>query len=103
MSLEDWAAFRLADHQGKGVEVEARLAEHQLMLSRLGALAAARPPLALKDLALDGAALMRLAGRSGGPWLGELQRHLLEAVLDDPAANTAPSLGRLAMERLGQP
>ncbi|MBK9796243.1 MAG: HD domain-containing protein [Holophagaceae bacterium] len=103
LSLEDWAAFRLADHQGKGVEVEARLAEHQLMLSRLGALAAARPPLALKDLALDGAALMRLAGRSGGPWLGELQRHLLEAVLDDPAANTVQGLSRLAMERLGQP
>ncbi len=103
LSLEDWATFRLADHQGKGVEVEARLGEHQLMVSRLVALASARPPLALRDLALDGAALMKLAGRPGGPWLGQLQRQLLEAVLDDPAANTTQGLSRLALERLGQP
>ena len=45
---------------------------------------------------LDGAALMRLAGRPGGPWLGELQRQLLTAVMDDPSLNQAETLAELA-------
>ena len=69
-------------------------------MSRLGALAAAAPPLAVRDLALDGAALMKLAGRLGGPWLGELQRQLLEAVIDDPSLNTAEIIADLAKEWL---
>jgi hypothetical protein len=40
---------------------------------------------------------MQLAGRSGGPWLGELQRQLLEAVLEDPALNTAEALTDLGL------
>jgi len=50
----------------------------------------------LRDLALDGAALMKLAGRPGGPWLGELQRQLLVAVLDDPGLNRAEALAEVA-------
>jgi tRNA nucleotidyltransferase (CCA-adding enzyme) len=69
-------------------------------MARLDALAAARPPLAVRDLALDGAALMRLAGRSGGPWLGELQRQLLEAVIEEPELNTAEALAAVAHQRL---
>ena len=49
-----------------------------------------------KELALDGLALMDQAGRKGGPWLGELQRHLLEQVEQDPAANTEAGLRALA-------
>ena len=49
-----------------------------------------------KELALDGNALMALAGRPGGPWLGELQKHLLEAVLEEPTRNTAEELRALA-------
>jgi len=51
-------------------------------------------------LALDGAALMKLAGRPGGPWLGELQRRLLEAVLDKPEINTAERLSERALRLL---
>ena len=69
-------------------------------MSRLGALAAAAPPLAVRDLVLDGAALMKLAGRPGGPWLGELQRQLLKAVIDDPSLNTAESLAVLTQQQL---
>ena len=96
LPLERWAAFRLADQRGKGLDLEARLDGHQGLLSRLRALAAAAPPLAVRDLALDGAALMKLAGRPGGPWLGELQRQLLVAVLDDPGLNRAEALAQVA-------
>ena len=100
LPLERWGVFRWADQQGKGLEPIARLVEHEVMLARLGGLAATRPPLALRDLALDGAALMKLADRPGGPWLGELQRGLLEAVLDDPEANTPGRLSELAAKQL---
>lgn len=100
LPLARWGAFRLADSLGKGLDPERRQEEHQALLARLEALAATAPPLSVRDLALDGAALMRLAGRGGGPWLGELQRKLLEAVLDDPEANTPEGLGELVQEFL---
>ncbi len=95
LGLESWAAFRLADQRAKRLDREIRQAEHATLVARLGTLLAARPPLTVRDLALDGAALMRLAGRPGGPWLGDLQKRLLEAVLDDPAANTTEGLAEL--------
>ncbi len=100
LPLDRWAAFRLADQQGKGLDLDSRLSEHQGLMSRLGALAAAAPPLSVRDLALDGAALMRLAGRDGGPWLGGIQRQLLEAVIGDPGLNTAEALAKLAQNLL---
>jgi len=103
LGLQRWAEFQLADHRGKGLEVEARVREHGQVLARLAALAAAAPPLSVKDLALDGAALMRLGGRPGGPWLGELQRQLLEAVLEAPELNTAEALAERALQLLGGP
>jgi len=96
LPLDRWATLRLADQLGKGLDRENRLVEHRALLSRLEALAAAAPPLAVRDLALDGAALMKLAGRSGGPWLGELQRQLLVAVMDDPGLNGAEALAEVA-------
>jgi len=50
----------------------------------------------VKALALDGRALMALSGRKGGPWLGELQAHLLERVMDDPGLNGPEKLQALA-------
>jgi tRNA nucleotidyltransferase (CCA-adding enzyme) len=100
LPLARWAAFRVADQQGKGVDQRHRLSEHQALLARLEALAAAAPPLTIRGLALDGAALMKLAGRSGGPWLGELQRQLLEAVIEDPGLNTTELLTGLTLELL---
>jgi len=97
LALDRWAAFRLADQRAKGFEWEARQVEHQALMARLAALMAAAPPLSVRDLALDGAALLKVAGRSGGPWLGELQRQLLEAVLEDPGGNTPERLAELAV------
>lgn len=96
LSLERWAAFRLADQSGKGFGEERCLAEHLAMVQRLEGLAASQPALDLKALAVDGRALMRLAGRGGGPWLGALQAHLLEQVLDEPERNRPEVLEDLA-------
>ena len=100
LDLARWGAFRLADQRAKGTDGDAREREHAEILARLEAVAATAPPLAVKALALDGAALMALAGRRGGPWLGELQRELLEAVIEDPSLNTPEALSALARTRL---
>lgn len=99
LDLARWAAFRLADQRAKGLEVEAREQDHAAILARLESMVAAAPPLAVKALALDGAALMALTGRAGGPWLGKLQRDLLEAVIEDPSLNTPEALAELAKRK----
>jgi tRNA nucleotidyltransferase (CCA-adding enzyme) len=102
----EWELFSLADRWGKGwseggkdgqsgqewwdgVRMEWSRACHRLEAVRF-------PGMTAKELALDGTALMALAVRPGGPWLGELQKHLLEAVLDDPALNTPDGLAGVA-------
>lgn len=109
LSLDDWSAFRRADQIAKGwgdepggdpdyfAQVGQGVAATQ---ARLQALLDAKPPLSPRALALDGRALMALVGRPGGPWLGELQKRLLEAVIEDPGLNTADSLGALAKDRM---
>ncbi|HJW09814.1 MAG TPA: HD domain-containing protein, partial [Holophagaceae bacterium] len=116
LPLARWGAFRRADQRGKAWEGggqapnglsgaawwESTLKEHLQIVARLEALAAEKPPLHAKALALDGHALMQLAGRKGGPWLGELQHHLLDAALEDPTVNTVGALERLAAHWLKQ-
>lgn len=106
LPLEAWSAFRLADMLGKGFGEEPYRSDHAALMARLEALAAAKPPLSVKDLALDGRALMALAGRPGGPWLGALQKQLLEVVIEDPAKNSVGILSRIAsteLKRMDQP
>jgi tRNA nucleotidyltransferase (CCA-adding enzyme) len=50
------------------------------------------PPLAIGDLAIDGAEVMRVLGARPGPYVGEALRHLLERVLEDPAENVPDRL-----------
>ncbi len=100
LPLDRWAAFRLADQRGKGLNLETREREHAALMVRLTLMAAGAPPLSVRELALDGGALMALTGRSGGPWLGELQRHLLEAVIEEPGLNQADTLAVLALKWL---
>lgn len=45
------------------------------------------------DLALDGAAVMKLLGCGPGPEIGAALRHLHECVLEDPTCNTEAALG----------
>ena len=100
LPLAAWGAFRLADMLGKGFGEEPYRSDHAAIMARLEALEATKPPLSVKDLALDGRALMALADRPGGPWLGALQKRLLEAVLEDPGQNTPGILSRIAAAAL---
>lgn len=108
VSPENWELFRLADQFGKGwfscehtpggktgvawwesVRQEWSVIGGRLKAVRFSGMTA-------KELALDGHALMALAGRKAGPWMGKLQDHLLEAVLEDPSLNRVEDLERLA-------
>ena len=109
LSINTWTLFRYADQLGKGWE-DAEIAPTGLsgrewadtirrknaeLEAKLEAILQEKPPLSAKDLALDGKALMALTGRKGGPWLGELQRYLVEAVIENPELNDADGLGAL--------
>jgi len=69
---------------------------------RLADIMAARPPLSAKDLALDGAAIMRVLGVGPSPAVGEATRFLLDAVLERPELNTPGQLEALLRSRSGE-
>ncbi len=96
LPVSAWAALRKADLRGRRHPSEPLLQEFDLTLERLRRLAEARPPLSSRELALHGQDLMACLGRPGGPWLGRLQAHLLDQVLEDPGLNTAEALLPLA-------
>ncbi|HSP18590.1 MAG TPA: [cytidine(C)-cytidine(C)-adenosine (A)]-adding enzyme [Myxococcaceae bacterium] len=66
---------------------------------RLAGILAARAPLAAKDLALNGAAIMKTLGVGPSPAVGEATRFLLDAVLERPELNTAEHLAQLLRAR----
>lgn len=103
LPLEQWGRFRIADQLAKGFGGDANRLEHEKTMERMGRIAGAKPPLNAGALALDGKALMALAGRRGGPWLGGLQKMLLEAVIEDPELNTPERLGALAKRMIQSP
>jgi tRNA nucleotidyltransferase (CCA-adding enzyme) len=108
IEVTTWELFRLADQYGKGwrdtnrapngklgtewwAEVEA---EWYAIGQRLEAVRF--PGMTAKELLLDGSALMKLAGKGPGPWIGHLQNYLLEAVVEDPGLNRPENLEQLA-------
>jgi putative nucleotidyltransferase with HDIG domain len=91
-----WAELQLADQLGKGKDTENAPLVNAELLGRMERISSSAPPLNVRALAIDGNRLMELAGRPGGPWLGALQRRLLEATLDDPSLNTPDALESLA-------
>ncbi|XXF81100.1 CCA tRNA nucleotidyltransferase [Myxococcaceae bacterium GXIMD 01537] len=66
-----------------------------VLSERLRSLAAARPPLSTKELALTGKDIMAALGIGPSPRVGEATRFLLEQVLDEPARNTPEGLREL--------
>ena len=54
---------------------------------RIAAVMAQRPPLSVRDLAVDGADAMRVLGAAPGPAVGRALSRLLEEALDDPSTN----------------
>jgi tRNA nucleotidyltransferase (CCA-adding enzyme) len=95
-----WAALQLADQMGKGLDTENVFKNHAELLHRMEGIAVQAPPLNVRALAIDGNAMMKLANMPPGPWVGALQKHLLEAVMDDPKLNNVNDLEKLAKEWL---
>jgi tRNA nucleotidyltransferase (CCA-adding enzyme) len=90
----------LARHRGHARDVVAASepAERRAaLLAAIGAILAAREPLALSELAITGADLIA-SGMRPGPAMGEVLRRLLEEALDDPACNTRERLLARAKE-----
>jgi len=68
---------------------------------RIADLVAARPPLSAKDLALNGAEIMKALGVGPSPAVGDATRFLLERVLERPDLNTPDQLRELLRTRPG--
>jgi tRNA nucleotidyltransferase (CCA-adding enzyme) len=75
----------------------ARLPEMDALFGRLRAIAASKPPLLGKDLALNGGAIMATLAVGPSPIVGEATRFLLERVLDEPSLNEAEKLKELLL------
>jgi tRNA nucleotidyltransferase (CCA-adding enzyme) len=74
------------------VRAPERLPELEALFARLESLAAAKPPLSAKELALTGGDIMATLGVGPSPIVGEATRFLVESVLEEPGLNTADTL-----------
>lgn len=97
-SIEDLFAIRRADNAASGVvePSEGGLGE---LTSRIDAVSR-DAPLEAAQLAVHGDDLMTELGLPAGRRIGQLLQSLLEAVIDDPAANDRETLLALAREKL---
>jgi tRNA nucleotidyltransferase (CCA-adding enzyme) len=75
-----------------------KLAELARLSERLRALAAAKPPLTTKELALTGGDIMAALGVGPSPKVGQATKFLLERVLDEPSLNTPEGLRAVLQE-----
>lgn len=66
---------------------------------RVAGIVAARPPLSAKELALNGAEIMKELGVGPSPAVGEATRFLLDHVLERPDLNTPEQLRELLRSR----
>ncbi len=85
--------MKKADGVGRGTHPE-YIGHYQQLEAALNRTLRKKDCLSVRSLALDGYALMGLGLR--GRQIGEMQRYLLEQVLDDPARNTPEILTALA-------
>jgi len=90
-SVADLFDLRLADNQGNGLKqgFPTYLDEFAARIDRI---LASRDALRVADLALDGAAVMRILGIGPGPAVGEALTALLERVIEHPERNTPEAL-----------
>jgi tRNA nucleotidyltransferase (CCA-adding enzyme) len=96
-TLEPLFALRQADVAGSGLPARGGNAEFE---ARVQAVLAERPPFSVKDLAISGndvvaeliAAGILAPGALGGPEVGQVLRHLLEDVTENPALNRKSDL-----------
>jgi poly(A) polymerase/tRNA nucleotidyltransferase (CCA-adding enzyme) len=95
--LEDLLELRRADIVGKGPDVAELLRDHELLTERVKAVDS-QVPHSMAHLALKGQDVMKIRGISGGPIVGKILAHLLDAVTDDPQLNTTEGLTPLVQD-----
>lgn len=89
--------LKKADGVGRGTHTE-YIGQYQQLEATLNEVLRQDACLSVRSLALNGRALMALGLK--GPAIGEMQRWLLEQVLDDPARNTPETLTALARQHM---
>ena len=105
--LEPLFALRHADVAGSGLPDRGGNAPFE---QRVRGILAERPPLGLRDLAIDGQAIIALlveagvlpAGSSGGPQVGEILQRLLDDVTERPERNEPGELSRRAKQLIAE-
>jgi putative nucleotidyltransferase with HDIG domain len=98
--LDDQFHLRKCDNIGSGLPEKVSAPHNATFERRVYDVLAQRPPMDIKDLAIDGhdviaafvAANLRLKGFAGGREVGEVLRSLHEKVIDDPSLNTPERL-----------
>jgi len=95
-------ALREADITGRGYG-EDPAGETRELRSRIEQVAAEDAALQVKDLALDGADVMRILAIPPSRRVGQILEWLLEKVLDDPSLNTEEKLAELLRTELPAP
>jgi len=94
-SLDDLFALRRADIAGGKADTSVDLADLEALEARVAAELERKPPLAVTDLAVDGADVMRVLGCKPGKIVGAVLRGLMQRVLDDPSLNSHETLAAL--------
>jgi tRNA nucleotidyltransferase (CCA-adding enzyme) len=97
-ALDELLALREADNLGSGLPAGAGRLEE--LRARVARELEAEVVLDRRDLAIDGADLMRELGLPEGPRLGRILDDLLDRVINDPGLNDRPTLFVLAQAML---
>jgi hypothetical protein len=98
--LDDQFHLRKCDNIGSGLPEKVNAPHYLAFERRVHQVLLQRPPLAIKDLAIDGhdvidaiiRANLRPKEFAGGPEVGEVLRALRDRVIDDPSLNTKERL-----------
>jgi len=89
-----------ADVRGKGRDCSLDLQALSALQAHVARVLAAGAAFNVKDLLIDGRALMQELGMKPGPDLGRILKTLLEEVVDDPAKNQREALLERARQLL---
>jgi len=100
-NISDLLHLREADRRAAGKQGAVSRGTLRL-LARLLELDRRDTALSVRDLCIDGHAVMRATGLQPGPAVGRVLDRLLDAVLEDPTLNSPPDLLRLAELYAGQ-
>ncbi|MFP4199954.1 MAG: CCA tRNA nucleotidyltransferase [Clostridia bacterium] len=93
-NIGDLVKVRIADRAGSGTKEKPLSKGTMHLLNRIDRVLQEDAAFGLKDLAVDGTDVMRVAGLSSGPAVGRILETLLDEVLEDPSLNQRPILER---------